>query len=160
MNKNDIAKELDKLTNDPKAKELLKSYDKPEPGKEAAVYAEIATKLGYNITEADLTGYNEKLAEVMKKRSEANINKIESLPDEDLAQVAGGAEKHSNCSDTYLDKENCWHQDGCDNIWNSYSDYVCHHINWDYACHASETEEKCGGQEKESYLCGFDAVCG
>ena len=154
MDLKEIKEVLDKLTNDPKAKELLKSYDKPEPGKEAAVYAEIATKLGYNITEADLTGYNEKLAEVMKKRSKANIDKIEALPDEDLGQVAGGAEKHSNCSDTFLDKENCWSNDGCDNVWNNYPDYICHIMDYKSSCQATASAAKCGAIE-EYYECGM-----
>ena len=156
MNKNDIAKELEKLTNDPKAQELLKSYDKPEPGKEAAIYAEVAAKLGYSITEADITGYIEDLTQAVKKRSEANIDKIEALPDEKLGQVAGGADKHPGCAYSYLDKENCWFQDGCDKVWNHYPDYLCNELDWLYACKTAETLKKCGQKEKYIIDCpGF-----
>ncbi|MBR5337170.1 MAG: hypothetical protein IK152_04235 [Lachnospiraceae bacterium] len=156
MDRKAIKEVLDKLANDPKAQELLKSYDKPEPGKEAAVYAEVASKLGYDISDADITGYIDKSTEAMKKRSEANMDKIEALPDEDLGQVAGGGEKHSNCSYSYLDKENCWAHDGCDLVWNHYSDYICHLSDWNYACHKSETEKKCGKPQQTFLECEWE----
>ncbi|MBR5337171.1 MAG: hypothetical protein IK152_04240 [Lachnospiraceae bacterium] len=142
---------IDKLTADPKAQELLKSYDRPEDGKEAAVYAEVAAKLGYDISEADITGYIEKLTEDMKKRSEANMDKIEALPDETLGQVAGGADKHSDCAYSYLDGENCWWQDGCDIVWNNYPEYTCHRNDWGDPCHAPSYREKCGSEAKKPY---------
>ena len=47
------------------------------------------------------------------------------MPDEALEAVAGG-KGHAECKDTFLDRENCWANDGCDFAWNRYKDYYCH----------------------------------
>jgi len=145
---NEIIKQfLETMNSDPKAGELLKGYEAPaDQAGEYRIYAEIASKLGYDITEEDLKTYLAKTAELMAGRTEESAAGIKELPDEVLDQVAGGKKDHDSCKDTYQDRENCWINDGCDSINNMYSDYICHIYYWNKACH--EPSEPC---DKDAY---------
>ena len=143
----DIKKILDALTADPKTQELLKARPEPASAEEAIrAYAEIAAELGFDVTESDLQSYLEKTEKMCKARTEATASRIELLDDDVLDQVAGGKD-HDSCKDTYKDKENCWFNDGCDHIYHSYSDYICHIGYWGKACH------------EPSSPCNYDMNC-
>jgi len=125
---------------DPKAQELLESTPKPEDQEaEIRVYADIAAKLGYDITEEELKAYLEKAAGLMAGRTEESAAAIKELPDDVLDKVAGGKKDNDKCKDTYRDYENCWVNDGCDNVYHDYPHYLCHLAFWDNPCHAKET---------------------
>ena len=123
MTTDEIRKILDKLMKDPKAEELLKEYDKSKD--RSAVYAEIAKKLGYELSEADLKDYIGQCEKAVKSQTKASIETIEQLSDEDMIKVAGGGDK-STCLYTYKDRENCWWNDGCDTFYTLYEYYKCH----------------------------------
>ena len=125
------------LSADPKAQELLANAVQPEDQEgEISVYADVARQLGYDITEADLKDYIEKTADLVAERTKEAEAGIQELSDEVLEKVAGGKD-HNSCKDTYKDRENCWVNDGCDNVYNMYSDYVCHIISYSDPCHAT-----------------------
>ena len=133
-----VKKILEALQSDPRAQELIKAVERPEDiDGELRIYAEVASELGYDITSEELKDYMEKAAALTTQKTETAASQIEELPDEVLDKVAGGKKDHDTCKDTYKDKENCWVNDGCDNIFNKYDDYVCHIINWDDPCHST-----------------------
>ena len=134
-----VKKFLETMKSDPKAGELLKGYEAPaDQAGEIRIYAGIASKLGYEITESDLETYLNNTADIMQKKTEEAAADILELPDDVLDRVAGGNKEHKSCQDTY---ENCWVNDGCDNIYHVYKDYVCHGANWKDPCH--ETAKPC-----------------
>ncbi|MBR5338394.1 MAG: Nif11-like leader peptide family natural product precursor [Lachnospiraceae bacterium] len=120
---------LEAARTDAKAAELINSYAAPADQKEEVrIYAEIAAKLGFDVTEADLSAYQEEQIEAIKQKTENTSSKIESLPDDAISEVAGGRRKPNGCYDTYTNKENCWFNDGCDSIINKYANYICHYL--------------------------------
>ena len=62
----------------------------------------------------------------MKRKAQAAKDEIENLSEQELAEVAGG-KGHSDCRDTFKDRENCWVNDGCDHIYEDYRGYLCHY---------------------------------
>ena len=61
--------------------------------------------------------------------TEANVAKLEKLPDGELTQIAGG-KGDPDCKDTYKNRENCWSNDGCDVVYHDYDNYICKNITW------------------------------
>lgn len=133
------AKEFfEKLGTDAKAKEFFKGKAQPETADElVATYLDAAKQLGYDITEEDIIAYLKEKADEVKTGTDKAAKAVQALPDDALQNVAGGSGDHSNCKDTFQDKENCWATDGCDFTWNSYDDYVCKRNNKDYHCGSS-----------------------
>ena len=80
-------KELIKaIQTDPKAKELLKGASEPKSEEDMIrLCAEVAPKLGFDVTEADI---RETVAAAVQARKEKTVQK---LSDEDVAQASGGA---------------------------------------------------------------------
>ena len=114
----------------PEAQEKLSGLPKPE-GEEAIIqwYAQAAKLLGYDVTESDLRGLLAEQEKERTSRTDDAAKKIETLPDDEVDQVAGGGyggTSKPNCHDTYLDRENCWFDDACDQNINLYKDYLCH----------------------------------
>ena len=127
MSKEEVKKVFEALRADPKTKELIGACEAPETPEEVMeIYAQVAKKLGFDVTSEELGSYIKELEEGRKARTREDVREIQNLDDEELDQVAGGSKEHNSCEDTYRDKENCWYTDGCDNIWNIYDDYVCH----------------------------------
>ena len=125
MNIEEIKNKLEELQNDPKASELIEGHDKTD---KAEAIADVAQKLGYDLKAADLKEYISIMEAEIKARTEAVADNIASVQDDDLGDVAGGAEtigvKHHSCKATYLNRENCWWTDGCDIVITKYWDYV------------------------------------
>ena len=117
---------MDALKNDPKAKELLKDIPKPETKEDAtAAYIDLAGKLGITLSEEDVKGFVEEEKDVAA-RSENAAKAIQTLPDDELDNVAGGwSGAEGNCDNTYKQKENCWSNDACDIIVNHPAGYEC-----------------------------------
>ena len=121
---------LEHLRSNPEFEAHLKGREKCRTlDEEAKVYAEVASALGFDLTEQDFKSYAGKAAESRRQKTEAAAEKIRELPEEALDMVAGGKD-HAECKDTYKDRENCWSNDGCDNIVYWYNDYICH---WYYS---------------------------
>ena len=147
MSEENIKKLLEAMQNDSNALELLKGFDAPQDQDgEIKAYAEVAQKLGYDISEADLKTYLDRAENRMQQKTEEASSIIQELPDEALERVAGGKKDHSECKDTYRDYENCWVNDGCDVVYHHYKNYVCHKNDWDDPCHA--TAKPC---DKDAY---------
>jgi len=142
-----IAAILEELRNNPEAHALLKGKDKPEnAGDEAREYAEVAGKLGYDITAEEILDYTNEAMAKLRNRTDASAGSIEELPEDELSEVAGGGD-HEECYDTYKDRENCWYSDGCDHIYQDYKHYVCKRSDYD---------PKCG----KTHACDYTATCG
>ncbi|MBR5338300.1 MAG: hypothetical protein IK152_09980 [Lachnospiraceae bacterium] len=131
MTNDEIRSALEKMRSDPRFAELLKEYGETED--RLKVYSEVAGKLGIDLPESELKGYVRKVEEKIKAHTEKEAGAIESIPDNELSAVAGGKD-HDNCKDTFKDRENCWFNDGCDIIINSYDGYKCHCNGSDWPC--------------------------
>ena len=142
MKNEEIRKFIDQMNNDPEAREHWKSYDAPID--EIKAYAEIAAKLGYDISEEDLREYFDSFAKLQKERTEKCAAQIEELPDDSLEPVTGG---NQGCKDTFEQRENCISNDGCDIIINDYPGYWCSRNN---ICHGHfyKEREQCTGFSK------------
>lgn len=94
------------------AQKLLKAMEKPSNEEETlACYAEIAAKIGIELTAEDIRAYFE------QKKDYGHLD------DSELAQVAGGLP--TKCKHSFLDKENCWLTDACDLAFLNYRNYKC-----------------------------------
>ena len=151
MSSKEIFKMLEVLRTDPKAQELLAGYGKPED--ESKALAEVAGKLGYDISAEELRSCMEEAEKRIRENTKVTAEVIEQLPDEDLSKVAGG-KRHSDCKDTFKDRENCWFNDGCDIVNNHYDDYLCHLSYYKHSC--KEKSSTCS----EEYDCGWAYVLG
>ncbi len=135
MKNEKIQEFLGKLQNYSNSSELMKGMEAPcNQDEEIKAYAELAGKLGYDITESDLKEYLNWASNRMQQKTEEASSQIQKLSDEILDKVAGGKD-HDDCKDTYKDSENCWFNDGCDNVINYYDEYVCNHVAFDLPCH-------------------------
>ena len=141
MKHHEVRTFLNALRINSKAKEMIQNMPEPKTAEERiAAYAKIAEELGFDISQDDLREYVAHKEQKQKETTEAAAAEIESLTPEEMEEVSGGGD-HSECKDTYKDKENCWVNDGCDIINNHYSDYQCHYNN------------KCN---KQNFTCGKD----
>jgi predicted ribosomally synthesized peptide with nif11-like leader len=96
------------------AKVLLAAVEAPKTEEDRIeAYIVIAKKLGVELTTEEINAYFDSIYQPPS----------EELDDEELSQLAGG--RNANCSSSYMQKENCWFSDACDNAWHSYNDYIC-----------------------------------
>ena len=96
------------------AKALFATIDKPDTEDElVAIYVDTAKKLGVELT-----------VEAVKAYLAANKADDAALDDEELSQLAGGADGEE-CFSTYQHRENCFLSDACDNFYNEYVRYYC-----------------------------------
>jgi hypothetical protein len=120
-----IKKFLEELAKKPElAKEL---GDMPKDftiDEKISAYAGLAKKLGYDITEDDFKKYVSEADKAAQDKTGEVADDLAKLSDEELDDVAGGG-ANPNCKDTFLDKENCWSNDGCEAINNYYPNYQC-----------------------------------
>ena len=143
---------LDSLSTDPQAQELLAKISEPDSLEaRIRVYVNIAEELGYDLTEQELSDYLSVRENEVRASTEAAAEEIRKLRYDELAGVAGGG-SHSECKDTYKDKENCWFNDACDIAIHHYKGYQCHR-NWSCRNYASSP---CG--EEQFRECGCDWV--
>ena len=110
-------------------------FDSNPDAAETDLWVMAAKQNGYDFTPKELLA-------AFSERSQPDVRA--ALDEKELLAVAGGsrddchadfwcpelnyyteADKHDNCSDSFIDKENCWHNDGCDTAYNIYDDYEC-----------------------------------
>lgn len=123
---------FEKLQNDPKAKEILAAHAVPDSFEQAIkVYAAIAEKLDFDLTEAEIKDEIAEQEKAQAAMTDQAANAIKELAPDQLDKVAGGYVDHPTqpCKDTFKDKENCWLNDGCDHTYNSYMNYHCKNSN-------------------------------
>ena len=119
------------LKDNPTAEEMIRNTPEPENMEgRCRLYAKIAEQLGFDLTGKDLAEYAEEMQRRRSERTEAEAEKIEQLPEDELDEVAGGGD-HPQCKDTFRDQENCWYNDGCDVVYHRYDNYECH---YDFQC--------------------------
>ena len=141
MKREELKSFLDALRADPKAEELIRNIPEPENSEgRIQAYAKIAKELGYDVSENDLTEYIAAKEKLLQEKTAAAAEAMQELASEELSQVAGGKD-HSNCKDTFKDKENCWVNDACDIINHHYKGYQCH-----YNSECSHQNFTCGDQ--------------
>ena len=120
----DFRKFMDALENAENKEELLGGNTKPES--EAEVIAAIvsaAKKLGFDFSEQDVEDAVKAITQERLARTEKAQDEIREVSADNLDKVAGG--KNSDCESTYLDRENCWWDDGCDASFTTYTTYLC-----------------------------------
>ena len=83
------AKELlEAIRTDPKAKELLQGVSEPRSEEDMIrLCAEIAPKLGFDVSEADI---REAVAALSRERMEKTAADVQKLSDDDITQASGG----------------------------------------------------------------------
>jgi len=134
MNREEIARILEEVRTNGKAAEELRRMDAAAVPEEAGrAWAGAAAALGHRVTAGEIREYILEAEAEMKRRARETGEEIRSLSDEELGEVAGGKD-HSECKDTYKDRENCWFNDGCDIVNHHYKDYKCHYDNKDVSC--------------------------
>ena len=102
------------------AKALFAATKQPETEDERiAAYLDIAKKLNAELTAEGIRAY-------------FNVAVGGEVDDEELSQLTGGVDLCSSnyalnpkCKDSYMQRENCWSNDGCDWTIRGYSDYLC-----------------------------------
>ncbi len=141
------AKELlEAVKTDPKAKELIQEAGIPRNDEEFFhLYAEIASRLGFDITEEEIRAG---IIALIQERREKTAADIEKLSDVEVEKAAGGSKGHSECKDSYLNGENCRLTDGCDHVWQDYDGYICKNTSNGHEC------PYFNAQCDETYLCG------
>ena len=125
---------------DPKLREAIgKTVVPDDPEKTLILAAGLAKEFGYALSEEDIREVLDAAEQQRKTKTEKAIQEIEHLPDDNLARVAGGG-YYITCEDTYLDRENCWKTDGCDQSYNMYPEYECQ------CNHRGGDDPECGWQ--------------
>ena len=92
-----------------------------------------AKECGYQFTPEELEEvFHKQIQEQVAAETKAAAAELD---DAELSAVAGGDAtsctiSYNNtypdqCKDTFTDRENCWHNDGCDNCYNMYPNYKC-----------------------------------
>lgn len=113
------------------AKKLMSSYGHPDTPEELMRdYADIAKRLGVNLSTEEIEAYFKEKA----KKSTASGE----IDDDEIAQICGG--RQTECAKSYVDRENCWWNDACDYINNDYTNYSCSQ-SYKGACYAFYVDE-------------------
>ena len=104
---------LKEIKADPKAKELFKGMEKPKSPDEAiAAYAQVAEKLGYDITAEDIKEAMEQEDARRKAQTDKAMADMVALEDDDLEYVAGG-KGHPECENDFEWRYRCDLNDWC-----------------------------------------------
>ena len=172
MKNEKMIEELARIQKDPRVKEALGSL-KSLNNNDILVsrLVEIAAEYGYELKEADILQALQAAEARRKADTEAAAAQVERLTDDEVAKAAGGGQK-ANCKDTYMDRENCWITDGCDQVSEIYPDYKCHNNSAGEQCNeinALRCNEFMVGCENTTFTCwneyyrpgcGYSAVNG
>ena len=90
-----------------------------------------------DVTEEQIRRTAAELAEQQKRETEEAADAVAQLDLEDLGAVAGGADS-PQCKDTYLHREDCFGNDGCDRTIHWHDDYLCLHNDLGHHCDFSD----------------------
>ena len=108
------------------AQTLLASVEKPKTEQEIMeAYLDVAKKLNVELTAEDIQAYITASSACVEDTDAVEVD------DKELERIAGGRACHvfNTCKDTYLQQENCWWNDGCDQVYNGYTYYKCKYLN-------------------------------
>ena len=122
MTKKELAEALEEVRKQP---EIGEKVNEESPRDVPAFWAKVLTEKGYNVTPEEIASF---IKEAEEERRKKTAGKIEELSDQELEAVAGGKD-HAECYYTFKDRENCWHEDGCDAVYIQYDGYLCHLAN-------------------------------
>ncbi len=128
-----VAAFFEALKKNPQAMEKIRNGIQASEDKDRnAVYTGLAKEMGFEVTGEDLEAFVREEAEKLKEKTDEKIAGLRDLEDEALFAVAGGGasghthgEKHPDCKYDFMDMENCYFTDACDNTFLYYSDYLC-----------------------------------
>ena len=111
---------LDKLRNDPKAKELVTGLKMPESEEETArVYLGLAEKMGFNLTAEEILAAVKTMSQEQRSKTAEAAGSVDKAPlsEDALEAVAGGrdgdGEPIDSCDGTHVPGEWCWFNDSC-----------------------------------------------
>ena len=122
-----IEKLFESLKSD-ETKALFREIPKPKnPEEYVRILLGIAEKQNISVTPEELDkALKEKEQEQMKATAAAEEQVKVSLDENALNMVAGGDGRHADCQDTWGaedgEDENCWFNDKCNYVWNSYQE--------------------------------------
>lgn len=115
---------------------VMSRYERPQTEEETvALYVEIAAQLGVTLDGEHVRDY-----------LTACHMRGEELDEQELAQVGGGYRLREECRSSYESGENCWWEDGCDNLHNLYNSYECSRSSRGACVWLSETETRMPGK--------------
>ena len=136
---------LKKLKEDPKAKELLDGLKNTASSDDVITcYAQIASKLGYDITAEEIREVVDQEEARRKAQTEKIASDIKELNDDDVKEVAGGGSKYRIGDKIY---EGCaYTQDGLCVV-----NDACFNTNFVYACDKDWSDPNC----VIAYICEF-----
>lgn len=98
------------------AKQLITACEAPETPEDAIrTYAKIAKELGVELSEDEITAYFDNKLD--------NCAASKEIDDDELEQFTGGL--RLPCFNSFVNRENCWWNDGCDLYMNQYATYSC-----------------------------------
>ena len=120
------------LHSDPRGSELLGGTVRPESEEEQLrAYVKAAEALGFSLTAEEIAEGIKAIASERAAATERAADAVKKLDSDELDSVAGGTDiptKDPKCANTFKQQENCWLNDGCDQIYNDYGNYVCNHL--------------------------------
>ena len=142
---------LQAISTDPKAKELMKGMKEPENVREAAaLYKEVAKKLGYSLTKNDIIAMLTFMEKNQQEQTAKTEGSVKEALDESTLDVVAGGQKIEGCESTADIGEWCWFSDSCSVVINYY-DNSDKEVNVDYSSWECMNEsfkdssaEKCG----------------
>ena len=113
MAKEDVARFLDELDGNEKAKELLEASAADLDAEEGfKVLASAARETGYDVTDDEVARLFEAKRAILVETSDDAADEVLGLSDDELDSVAGG-KGFAACEDTYRTDDNCWVSDNC-----------------------------------------------
>lgn len=125
---------LEKLEKDDKAQALFQDREQPQdPEGKIKALADIANKMGFDVTAAEIADYLIKAETARKEKTDAQAAGVQALDDSEVEKASGGAGNKS-CKSSFKHKENCWLTDACDSFHISYISYECAHNNLGTHC--------------------------
>ena len=119
MSKENAKRFLDELDQNEKALEMLKEMKDADSEEEIRLFASAARETGYDTTDEEIREIMENAKAMQIHESDEAAELVKKLSREDVDGVAGGKERPA-CKDTYKLGENCWWNDQCNKVINSY----------------------------------------
>ena len=120
MNTDKFVQLLQQMKTDPRAAELVRGIPAPTNDEEAvACYADLAVKLGSDLSKEEITEGLRALSREQQARTEAARREMEkaAVGEDALDMIAGGATGKGR--EPY-DDDGCWWQDACGRLINFY----------------------------------------
>ena len=137
--KNNARKFLDAISENTELRKYLETYQIPDGMEKEDCLVAVAEKFGYSVTKEELAEAFRCKQEELKTAEAGAEAAVQEIPLGELDSVAGGGDigaanqglkkrekQDDDCQFSFIDEENCWLDDGCDNVFMSYVFYHCH----------------------------------